>query len=89
MRLKLAAITSVCSILSPICAIVVMRFFEQEFAEAILGGLLIGCLVGTILGIISLILNRGKSKIVKVFSIIPMCPLVVYLLLLIPQLFCK
>ena len=89
MRLKLAIITSICSILSPICAIVVMCCFEQELAEAILGGLLIGCVISTLLGIVALVLSRGKSKIVNVFSVISMCPLVVYLLLLIPQLFYK
>lgn len=89
MKIKLAVITSICSILSPICAMVVMCFFEQELAEAILGGLLIGCVIGTLQGIVALVLSRGKSKIVNVFSIIPMCPLVFYLLLLIPQLFYK
>ncbi len=89
MKTKLAVIISIFSILSPICAIIVMCFLEQEITEAILGGLLIGCLVGTVLGVASLILNRGKSKIVKVFSVIPMCPLAIYLLLLIPYLFYK
>lgn len=89
MRFKLAVITSILSIISPICAVAVMCFVEQELAEAVLGGLLIGCVAGTVLGIISLILNRGRSKFVKVVSVIPMCPLAIYLLLFIPQLLYK
>ena len=89
MRFKLAVFTSVFSILSPIFAIITMSFFEQEFAEAVLGGLLIGCLIGTVFGIISLFLNKGKSKVLKIISIIPMCPLIIYVLFLIPYLFYK
>ena len=86
MKRNLALITSILSIVSPILAIVVMCFVEQELIEAILGGLLIGCLIGTFFGIISLIMNRGQSRIVSIFSIIPMCPLVIYIILLIPYL---
>ncbi len=89
MRFKLAVITSVFSVLSPICAIIIMCSFEQEVAEAIIGGLLFGCIIGTVLGVVSLILNKGKSKLVKIISIIPMIPLAIYLLLLIPWLLCK
>ena len=89
MRFKLALITSVFSILSPVFAIVIMCSIEQEFIEAVLSGLLIGCFLGTVFGIISLIFNKGKSKVIKIVSIIPMCPLAIYILLLIPQLFYK
>lgn len=85
MRKKLAVITSVFSTLLPICAIFVMCFIEQELVEAILSGLVVGCSIGTVLGIISLILNRGENRIVKVLSVIPMCALVIYIFLLIPQ----
>ena len=84
MRFKLAVFTSVFSMISPILAIIIMCFFEQEFAEAVLSGLLIGCLIGTVFGIISLFFNKGKSKLIKIISTIPMCPLVIYVLLLIP-----
>ncbi len=85
MRKRLAVIISVFSTLSPICAIFVMLFIEQELVEAVLSGLVVGCLIGTVLGIIALILNRGENRLVKLLSVIPMCPLVIYILLLIPQ----
>ena len=86
MKRNLSLITSILSIVSPICSSVVMCFVEQELIEAIFGGLLIGCLIGTFFGIISLITNRGESRIVSIFSITPMCPLVIYIIMLIPYL---
>ena len=86
MKIKPEYVTSIISILAPICSILIMCVIEQELLEAIVGGLLIGCLIGSFFGIISLIINKCKSILVTIFSIIPMCPLVVYILLLIPYL---
>ena len=86
MKHKYALILSIFAIISPICAVAVMFFTEPELVEAILGGLLIGCAVGSIFGAVSLVINKWKNKVISVLSIIPMCPLVIYLLLLIPYL---
>lgn len=86
MNIKPEFVTSIISILIPICSIAIMYIIEQEFVEAIVGGLLIGCLIGSVFGIISLIINKCKSRLVTIFSIIPMCPLAIYILLLIPYL---
>jgi len=86
MRSKIAVLTGILAVVSPILTIIGMCSVEQEFIEAVLSGLIFGCAIGTVFGIVSLILNRGESKIAKVFSLIPMCPLAVYLLMLIPML---
>lgn len=84
MKHKFALALSILALLSPIISVKVMLNIEPEVAEAIASGILVGCAIGSIFGIISLILNNGKRKPVTVLSIIPMCPLVLYLLLLIP-----
>lgn len=86
MKIKPEFVTSILSIFAPICLIVTMCIIEQEFVEAIWGGLLIGCLIGSVFGIVSLTINKNKSILVTIFSIIPMCPLAIYILLLIPYL---
>ena len=86
MKIKPEFVTSIISILIPICSIAIMCIIEQEFVEAIVGGLLIGCLIGSVFGIVSLTINKNKSRLVTIFSIIPICPLVVYIFLLIPYL---
>lgn len=86
MKIKPEFVTSILSIFAPICLIATMCIIEQEFVEAIWGGLLIGCLIGSVFGIVSLTINKNKSRLVTIFSIIPMCPLAIYILLLIPYL---
>ena len=86
MKIKPEFVTSILSIFAPICLILTMCIIEQEFVEAIWGGLLIGCLIGSVFGIVSLTINKNKSRLVTIFSIIPMCPLAIYILLLIPYL---
>ena len=54
MKIKPEFVTSILSIFAPICLIVTMCIIEQEFVEAIWGGLLIGCLIGSVFGIVSL-----------------------------------
>ena len=76
MKIKPEFVTSILSIFAPICLIVTICIIEQEFVEAIWGGLLI----------VSLTINKNKSRLVTIFSIIPMCPLAIYILLLIPYL---
>ncbi len=87
MKYKVALIISILALISPICSAVIMPFFEPEIAEAILGGLLVGCVIGSVLGIASLVISKCKSRLINAFSIIPMCPLALYLLLFIPRLF--
>ncbi len=65
MKFRLELIISILAVLSPICFIAVMLFVEPEFFEAIFSGLLAGCVSGSVLGMISLILNKGKSKFRK------------------------
>ena len=84
MKHKFALALGILALLSPIVSVKVMLNIEPEVAEAIASGILVGCAIGSVFGIISLILNKEKRKLVTVFSIIPMCPLVLYLLLLIP-----
>ncbi len=86
MKNKITVIFCILALLSPIISVKVMLGIEPEVVEAVAGGLLVGCAIGSIFGIISLILNKGKQKLLSVLSIIPMCPLVLYLLLLIPYL---
>ena len=84
MKIKYEFITSILALLSPILTVVALCFVEPELNEAVLGGLIIGCIIGSAFGVISLLINKSKSKTGKVLSIIPMCPLVLYLLMLIP-----
>ena len=69
MKIKPEFVTSILSIFAPICLIVTICIIEQEFVEAIWGGLLIGCLIGSVFGI-----NNNYSRLVTIFYIIPMCP---------------
>lgn len=49
-----------------------MNIFEEEFIEAIMGGLIAGSIPGGILGVISLFLNRKKQHILAmVLAFIP------------------
>ena len=84
MRHKFAVAAAFVSLILPLCAMVIMQCVEEERVEAFLGGGLAGCLIGSVLGVIALILNRGESRLVKILSIIPMCPLGVYMLLFVP-----
>lgn len=86
---KISKIVSYLAIASPFITIIVTLFSEPEIAEAIIGGGIIGCVIGSILGIIALILNRGRDKLVRVLSILPMIPIGLFLLLSIPFLFFK
>lgn len=84
MKYKITLAISVLALLSPICLTVMMLFLEPEFVEAVLAGLFIGCIVGSVLGGVSLYINKGNSKLIKIFSITPMFLLMLYLLLLLP-----
>ncbi|MBE7027171.1 MAG: hypothetical protein E7410_06410 [Ruminococcaceae bacterium] len=84
MKFRLELIISILAMLSPVCVMVIMLFTEPELVEAIFGGLIIGSFFGSVLGIISLILNKGKSELVSIFSIIPMLPTAIYLMALLP-----
>ncbi len=86
MKHKTALVISVLAVISPILSIAIMQFLESESLEAVLSGLLIGCIIGSALGIASLVISKGKYKLINALAIIPMCPLVLYLLLLIPYL---
>ncbi len=86
MRVKLAVLTGIFSAVSPLLAIMVMCSVEQELIEAILSGWIIGCAIGTVFGIVSLILNRGESRLAKVLAVIPICAAAACLILLIPAL---
>lgn len=86
MKAKLPFILSILALVCPFVGILVMRQLEPEFAEALLGGLLFGCVVGSVLSVLALVLNKNKKKLVTVLSVLPMCPLAVYLVLAIPYL---
>ncbi len=86
MKYKYALILSILAFISPICAVAIMFFAEPELIEAILGGLLVGCVAGSVFGVVSLVINKWRNKFISALSVIPMCPLVIYLLLLIPYL---
>lgn len=68
----------------PIIAVIIMCRIEKEFAEALASGLLIGCVSGSIFGILALVSNKSKSTLIKVLSVIPICPLVLFAALAIP-----
>ena len=53
---------------------------KPEFVTSILSIFAPICLI------VSLTINKNKSRLVTIFSIIPMCPLAIYILLLIPYL---
>ena len=67
----------------------IMMLFEAERIEAVFGGLVVGSVIGSVLGIVALLLNKGKKKSVIVLSLIPICLLALFLLLLIPYFFYK
>lgn len=89
MKQRFSLVISILAVISLICSMVIMLFIEPEVTESVFGGLLIGCIIGSALGVFSLIINKGKNKMITTFSIIPMLPLVLYLLLLIPYLISK
>lgn len=84
MKAKIPLILSVLALACPVIGILVMCLIEPEVTEAVLGGLLFGCIAGSILGALALVLNKNKEKLVKVLSVIPMCPLAAYVVLAIP-----
>lgn len=86
MKAKIPLILSILALACPVIGIPIMCLIEPEVTEAVLGGLLFGCVAGSVLGAVTLILNKNKNKLVKVLSVIPMCPLAVYLVLAIPYL---
>ena len=65
----------------------VNMLYEKERIEALFGGLLRGSIVGCILGVAALLLNKDKSKMVVVMSLIPICLLLLFLILTIPYYF--
>ncbi len=86
---KLLLIFSIAAVICPAVAAAITAALEPELGEALLAGLLFGCAVGSVLGIVSLFLNKGRSRAVTVMSCIPLCPLAVYLVLFIPYLLFK
>ena len=86
MKSKIPFILSILALVCPVVGIFITFQIEPEFAEALLGGLLFGCIAGSILSIAALILNKNRKKLITVLSVIPMCPLAVYLVLAIPYL---
>lgn len=85
---RTALIIAILAVCAPIVMIAIMLNIEEEFVEAVLGGLFFGCIVGTIFGVIALILDRGsRRKIVTILSVIPMIHIALYLVILIPFLF--
>ncbi len=84
MEHKFAYAISILAVILPICSIVISLFLEPEIVEAIFGGLIIGCIIGSVLGAVSMGISKGKSVFINTLSILPMIPLVLYLLLLLP-----
>lgn len=86
MKSKGKYLISILAVLSPIIAVLIMLLIEPEILEAILSGLLLGGLIGSAFGVVSLVMNKGESKLVTAISIVPMCFVVLYLILLLPYL---
>ena len=74
-------ITSILAIGSFVCIFIIVLFTESEMVEAIAGGLVLGGMIGSVFGVISLIINKGKSKLVTIFSVVPMIPVVLWFIL--------
>lgn len=87
MKPKIPFLLSIVALICPIIVTIVTCNIEEEFAEAIAGGLLFGCVLGSVFSVLALILNKNRNKIVAVLSVIPICPLVLYLVLAIPYFF--
>ena len=87
MKTKLSLILNIAALICPILSIFIMCFFEKEFNESLVSGLMIGCAIGTVLDIVALALNREKHKVLKIVSLIILTlPLVVLLVLTVPYL---
>lgn len=86
MKVKAPLLLGILALACPMIGILVMSLIEPEVTEAVLSGLLFGCVAGSILGVSALVLNKNKKKLVKVLSVIPMCPLAAYVVLAIPYL---
>ena len=82
MKQKKALIISIIGIITPIISVIISMLNEPEIVEAVAGGLFLGSIIGSVFGVTALIINKGKSLPVIIFSILPMCPLAVYLMLL-------
>lgn len=81
MKIKPEMITSILAIASFVCIFIIVLFTESEMVEAIAGGLVLGGMIGSVFGVISLIINKGKSKLVTIFSVVPMIPVVLWFIL--------
>lgn len=81
MKIKPEMITSILAIASFVCTFIIVLFTESEMVEAIAGGLVLGGMIGSVFGVISLIINKGKSKLVTIFSVVPMIPVVLWFIL--------
>ena len=81
MKIKPEMITSILAIASVECTFIIVLFSESEMVEAIAGGLVLGGMIGSVFGVISLIINKGKSKLVTIFSVVPMIPVVLWFIL--------
>ena len=84
MKTKMARLLSIIAIICPALSILIMVQIEKEFEEALSFGLLVGCILGSLAGLFALLLNQNRSKVIMVCSILPMCPLVLYIALAIP-----
>ena len=80
---RCAVILSILAVVALFITPFIMTFFEPEREEAISSGVFIGSIVGSVLGIIAMILNTEKKKFVYI-SVIPMVPLVLFLILAVP-----
>lgn len=72
--------------LSSLLGVIVAYQIKDEFVETLIGCILIGSLIGNLFGFLALIINMNKSTLVNIFSVIPMIPVLVYLILAIPYL---
>ena len=86
---KAPLIVSILAVSCPLISVIVSIFTEPEIVEAIFGGIVIGCMIGSVFGLIALIINKGRYTIVKILSVLPMIPVVLFLMLAIPVIFYK
>ncbi len=84
MKTKMAMVLSIIAMICPVLSILIMFQIEEEFEEALSFGLLTGCILGSLAGLFALLLNQNRNKAIMVCSILPMCPLVLYITLAIP-----
>lgn len=84
MKKAISRICGIGAVAAPVITTFIMFKTEPEFEEALEGGIILGCLIGTVLGVIALLCNKQHSTWIKVLSVMPMIPTLIFAVLAIP-----